>query len=102
MNITNTVDRSHNNNISVIFFVEATQSMSQQIIEQRNADQQEENNFSVMHQQYANTLQVQRGPSTAEAALVRSHMDGTEKYQKISEIGKGKRKNIVYLKKFQK
>ena len=76
-----------------MLFVETTQSMSQQIIDQRNSDQQEENNFSMIHQQYANALQVQRGPSTAEAALVRSHMDGTEKYQKISEIGKGKIKS---------
>ena len=40
-------------------------------------------------QQCFNSLRFQRGPSTAEAALVRSNLDGTEKYQKISEIGKG-------------
>ena len=43
-----------------------------------------------MHQHYIDSIHLQRGPSTAEAALVRSNMDGTEKYQKISEIGKGK------------
>lgn len=32
----------------------------------------------------------ERQPSTAEAALISSSMDSTEKYQKISEIGKGK------------
>ena len=51
---------------------------------------QRENNLFQMNQQYVNTLNLQRGPSTAEAALARSNMDGTEKYQKISEIGKGK------------
>ena len=58
--------------------------------ERINSRPQQENNLSTMHPSYASILNTQRGPSTAEAALVRSHMDGTEKYQKISEIGKGK------------
>ena len=53
-----------------------------------------------MHQPYANILLSQRGPSTAEAALVRSHMDGTEKYQKISEIGKGTLDALIFLSGF--
>ena len=71
-------------------FLDITQTTSQQIHERINSSQQQENNLSTMHPSYANILTTQRGPSTAEAALVRSHMDGTEKYQKISEIGKGK------------
>ena len=62
---------------------------SQQSNNQRNFIQERANDLSTIHQPYANILISQRGPSTAEAALVRSHMDGTEKYQKISEIGKG-------------
>ena len=64
--------------------------------ERVNSSQQQENNLSTMHSSYGNILTTQRGPSTAEVALVRSHMDGTEKYQKISEIGKGKLK-ISYV-----
>ena len=69
---------------------DVNQTDSQQCNNQRNFIQERTNELPTIHQPYANILLSQRGPSTAEAALVRSHMDGTEKYQKISEIGKGK------------
>ena len=60
----------------------------------RNQEDQRENDPIYLHQQQHNTLHQQRQPSTAEAALISSCMDGTEQYQKISEIGKGKHELI--------
>ena len=68
---------------------DVNQTDSQQSNNHRNFIQEQTNDLPTIHQPYANILLSQRGPSTAEAALVRSHMDGTEKYHKISEIGKG-------------
>ena len=48
-----------------------------------------------MQQQQLNNLHPHIQPSTAEAALISSCVDGTEKYQKISEIGKGKHETYI-------